>query len=236
MDELEDLIKLLGSKRTDGYGPRRIPHRLDQDVHKLLGVLSRATDDDRAAALSRMVERHGSVMVAFAERMASHAVRTGQSRYLDYGMTALAVASYLIYIKEVIPILSLLYRSTQKLGLEARGVFNTAIPVPAAAGLQQIVDEFLNRSERDRSIEVMYYVEGQDQDGFRYTRTSPLPAPSRAAPRRPGRPRPHPAPVRPAHLPRCPRHTGSPHRPAAGRPPWSSRWRPTRSASISPPP
>jgi hypothetical protein len=117
-----------------------------------------------------MAERHGFVLVAFAERMASYAVRKQQPDLIAQSLSALAIAVKLVYIKEVLPVVSLLYRSVHKLDLDAHDVFANKGGYRNEM-LDKFLDDFLCRSETDRSIEAMGYFEGNDQDGFRYKRT-----------------------------------------------------------------
>jgi hypothetical protein len=167
--QIGDLIRFLGSDSTDGYGPSPIPSPLDEAVRRLLDFVSRTDDAAVAVIIPSLTEQHGFVLVGFAERMAAYAVRTGQERYIHEGLTALGLASLLLCYNEVLPALSLLYRSTQKIGSDANVAFATTIL--ADVRFQSFASDFLRRGEQDRSIEAMGYVESQDQDGFRYSRT-----------------------------------------------------------------
>jgi hypothetical protein len=119
MSEIADQLLSLASDITDGYGPRPIPCCIDETVSDLVDSLETMDASTRQATLSNMEERHGFVLIAFAERMASLAVRTNQQRVIVIGLSALAIAAKLVYFKEVMPVLSLLYQSAQTLGLEA---------------------------------------------------------------------------------------------------------------------
>jgi hypothetical protein len=117
-----------------------------------------------------MTDLHASGLLAFAERMASLAVRTGNPQLVREGLEALAFGAGLVDIREAILILPLLYQSLRKLDVDATNYFAGAIGL-GDAQFDSVLREFPNRDEENRSIEVMGYIEGRDQDGFRYVRT-----------------------------------------------------------------
>jgi len=168
MQEIREKLRLLGSERTNGYGPSSIPSPIDNEVTALLMQL--AIVSERKFVESQMVERHGLVLLAYAERMASYAVRTNQEEHIVKALLALSVAGKLVYYKESLPVVSLLYRSIQKLGLDPSKLFEK-IPSDGDDEFACYLKTFPSRSQEDRSIEAMGFVEGHDSDGFRYIRT-----------------------------------------------------------------
>jgi hypothetical protein len=169
MESLDVTIEFLGSEATDGYGPSQIPSVIDDGVRSLLRAIFPDDGSVRTDIISRLVERHGFVFVAFGERMAAYAVRTTLGNFLHEGIRALSLASCLLYYKEVVPIVSLLHRAAQKIGLDAHSLF-VGVPYPNNQ-FQSAVEGFAGRDEADRSVEAMGYVEAQDQEGFRFNRT-----------------------------------------------------------------
>jgi hypothetical protein len=170
MNQIKDLLVFLGSKKTHGYGPRPIPDAIDQKVRELVTYLGDADPSTRNAIFSMMSEHHGLVLLAFAERMASLAVRTRNLQFIREGLEALAYGIRLVDDREVLMVLSLLYRSSIHLDLDAAGFFAGTIGLGG-----EMFDSFLlsfpRRNEEDRSIGAMGYIESRDQDGFRYRRT-----------------------------------------------------------------
>jgi hypothetical protein len=169
MDQIEDVLISLASDRTDGYGRRPIPDAVDAEIRGLVRYLSDADPVTRDALLSMMTERHGFVLLAFAERMASLAVRSWNPEFVREGLEALAFGTRLVYFKEAVSILSLLYRSLTKLGVNATAFFAGAVGLGDEL-FDSLVRAFPSRDEQDRAIEAMGYTEGLDQDGFRYAR------------------------------------------------------------------
>ena len=166
MATLEGTLKKLASEYTHGYGSSPLPCQIDEEVESLVDVV---TGDDEARTLLEMNETHGFVLLAYAERMASLAVRENSVDILSKGMAALGIASRLIYVKESLPVLALIHDSASKLGVDPPELFST-LPLHEGDELKAYVDSFLNRSGEDRSIQAMGYVEGEDEGGFRYSR------------------------------------------------------------------
>ena len=170
MAHIDEVLRRLGSDYTHGYGPAPIPSIIDSEVSELVALLVAANGPERHDVLCRMAEVHGFVLVAFAERMASYAVRRQEPGLIARSLSALAIAVDLLYVKEALPVVSLLYRSIQKLGLDPRDVFADNGGYGNAV-LDRFLGDFLRRSDEDRTVEAMGYVEGSDPDGFRYKRT-----------------------------------------------------------------
>lgn len=73
-------------------------------------------------------------------------------------------------VREDISILTLVHAAVHKLGLDPRAVFTGSAQqfgLTYTSGLEA----FLGRSDEDKSIDSMGYVEGTDEDGFRFVRT-----------------------------------------------------------------
>lgn len=171
MSDPLDLLLYLGSDATDGYGPRPIPSAIDEKVADLITSIKAMGATSRDATLSIMDERHGLVLIAFAERMSSLAVRTKRDDLLASAFVAIAIATRLINFKEILPVMSLLYKSASKLGADVKLAFRECGSVLGGKTFSNLFSDFLNRADEDRSIEAMGYEEGSDADGFRYTRT-----------------------------------------------------------------
>jgi hypothetical protein len=170
MPRTENVLQRLGSEYTHGYGPAAIPSAIGDEVAEVIASLVASDAAGRRAIMRQMTEVHGFVLIAFAERMASRAVRENEPDFIAKGLSALAIAAGLVYIKEALPVVSLLLRSIDKLGLDARSVFRRASGF-GNNELDRFLEEFPHRSKEDRSIEAMGYVEAEDLDGFRYKRT-----------------------------------------------------------------
>ena len=168
MNDIEGLITFLVSDQTKGYGKRPIPDSIDSDVRELIGGLLGYKPDKREAALSLM-KRRGSLFCAFAERMASLAVRTADASIITDGMHALGCAASIMYWKEIIPVISLLYDAAQRIHADPIDIL-AKCHEEADPSLKVLIDKFLEGGPSDRSISAMGYEESKDADGFRYAR------------------------------------------------------------------
>jgi hypothetical protein len=169
MATIEDMLPFLDSKATDLYGPRPIPCDIDQAVREFVEAIAQSDEETRSTIFALMNEQHGFVLLAFAERMAAYAVRKQDPSFLAEGLTALAFAYRLVYWKEVIPILSLVFRSAQKLGVDETKVLS--LPPAADASFARMLREFMARDPQTRDIKDMGYIESSDEGTFRYART-----------------------------------------------------------------
>jgi len=170
MSDTMDLLLYLASDATDGYGRQPIPSSIDDKVRELMTSLEAMDTQARHTTLSIMEVRHGFVLLAYAERMASLSVRTKKKELIVSALSALAIGAKLVYFKEAMPVMSLLYRSIEKLDLNPQNILFS----PGSFADQQFSEfakGFLSRSDEDRSIEAMGYVENSDSDGFCYHRT-----------------------------------------------------------------
>ena len=171
VDPTEDLI-LIASDATNGYGRRPIPHPLDDVVHRLVDGADAADSDDRRLFLGLLNLDQAQVFNAYSERMASLAVRRRDPALVRDGLRASALASHVEDIREIILILSLHYRSLEKLGVDPVVPFAEVVASGLGNdGFAMAAGTYPGRREEDRSIGAMGYVEGQDADGFRYVRT-----------------------------------------------------------------
>ena len=94
-----------------------LPSQVDEQVMNLIGDLMRAADDERKTFLSGLAERGGYALLAFAERMSMLGVRRSSADTLRLGLVALVLAMHRIDPRMGLMILSLLYRSAEKLDL-----------------------------------------------------------------------------------------------------------------------
>ena len=170
MQQIEDLLISLASDRTNLYGPRPIPDPIDDEVRELVRSVDEADWETRKVLFGLMNAHHGWVLLAFAERMASLAVRTGNPQNVSEGLEALAYGAQFIDLREAILIMSLLYRSATKLNLDAVVLFDEAARL-GDADFAAVARTYPSREEHSRSIAAMGYIESDDHDGFRYVRT-----------------------------------------------------------------
>jgi hypothetical protein len=170
MNDLE--TKLVAVRKEDpmGYGRRALPSPLDQLVGALIEAFIVATPMERRRVSAQSDETLSRLLLVFAERMASLAVRLNSRDHLFKGLVALAAEGWTTDSREDLLILSLLHDAAIRIGLDPREAFEQVLPYttkPVADSLER----FLARTPQDKVIEAMGYRVGADADGFRYERT-----------------------------------------------------------------
>jgi hypothetical protein len=166
-DALENVdLAVLDPEDNVAYLPKPIPTVRDGEIANLLS--GSIAEQSLARLQRRITDGHAAVLRAFAERMASAAVRTGSMEQLRFGLVALLLGIGRGDSRDGWAILPLFYDALLKLHEDPlafmgsiRQVVGDSVAVPFA--------KFLSRS--DKTLEAMGYREGADADGFRYVRT-----------------------------------------------------------------
>jgi hypothetical protein len=162
-------LSLLDSANNEGYGNARLPCMRDEEI---AGVV-RLIDGPEAFvhAKAALGHGHGAVLAAFAERMASLAVRTRSLQSLRDGLGAEQLSLAVIGdSRDSLPGLSLLFRASEILEVDPKVEFAAVAALAAPPDNQPLLD-FVGRDAEDRSLVSMGYIEDRDDDGFRFERT-----------------------------------------------------------------
>jgi hypothetical protein len=160
-------LNVLEPDANQGYLPRAIPTSRDDEIARLL---SQVLAEDRVAQFARQVgEGHSAVLRAFAERMATAAVRRQDPALLRLGMIALLLPWPGPDSRETLLIFPLFYDAIQRIGFDGESFIAAIRQLVGDQPIAPFV-QFLQRSEPSKSLEAMGYAVGSDQDGFRYVR------------------------------------------------------------------
>lgn len=160
---------VLDPTNNEGYGSARLPCVRDGEIASIVRRIE--GPEDFGEAKQTLGHGHGSVLSAFAERMASLAVREKSREALRDGLSAeqLALAVVGDY-RDSLPALSLLFRASELIGADPAMEFAAVAAVAGSPDDQPLLD-FAGRDQEDRSLESMGYIEQDDEDGFRFERT-----------------------------------------------------------------
>ena len=154
-------IAALDPADNEGYGSWPLPCERDHEIGAVVRMLT-------ASNVEGVGDRHGDVLRAFAERMATLARREMSREHLRVGLSAAGLACGLDDDREVLLILPLLWRSAKVMGLDANAEFRA---VATGSDGRKVLGDFASRRAKDKTLEVMGYVEVEDESGFRYERT-----------------------------------------------------------------
>ncbi|MFO0812628.1 MAG: hypothetical protein U0796_05385 [Gemmatales bacterium] len=152
----------------DGYGPRPIPHPLDESVEALLRT-ARDAGPSAAEFLGCMDGGLASVLLCYAERSAALAVRRASLETLELALLALGLADP-DDDREKLLVMPLPWRSAELLGHDPRCTFERVAAELTNAGREDLLG-FTRRRAAEQTLSAMGYIEGTDHDGFRYHRT-----------------------------------------------------------------
>lgn len=153
---------------NEKYASPRIPERLDYDI---AGFLNEVRAADRFAEISQDLNAAiGWILLAFADRAASYAVRVQNATWARHGIMAAQLATTQIDPREALVVYSILYRAIEILDGNPIDVFRE-VAGQATAEIGDFTVSFALGDTEDKSIAAMGYVEDADEDGFVFRRT-----------------------------------------------------------------
>jgi hypothetical protein len=158
-------VELLRSLAADRYVARSVPGPRDDEIAELVGNVTSV--EDFASLASGLDLASGRVLNNFAKRAASQAVRLANESWVRHGLIAALLSATVEDYREIARTNSLLFRAAELIDSEPVELFEEAaeLATPDVANAFRI---FAHADESARSISVMGYVEGADDDGFRF--------------------------------------------------------------------
>ena len=151
--------------KTFYVGP--IPNERDRGVEAL--VSSALESSQIEEMVEQLHPRHYAILVMFGERMASLAMRREDPGLLRVGLTAVALGGLNHGSREAIMRLVLYHHAAEALSGSAEGLFHE-VGRTLGQPFQGHLEAFPARAGEDKTLECMGYLEGSDEDGFRYKR------------------------------------------------------------------
>lgn len=168
-DIAEQLDSAIRAGEYNGYGPRPIPHPLDDRGEALLQAVNPGDGTANKEVLAYMDPALAFILLAYAERTSALAVRLKSVPTLEKAIVALALAEP-FDSREKLLVLPLPWHAADRLGANPRAVFErvaAGLPEPGRSDLLM----FANREPKNQTLEVMGYAESEDEDGFRFKRS-----------------------------------------------------------------
>ena len=153
--------------RFNGYGPSELPSERDDEVGEFVSGLVSGAPSAVADVLPRLTDKARQVLCAYAERMASLAVRHRDRATLLNAVVALVVGGLDENRLESLMIMAPIEDSAARVGVELPQLLEDASKIvghPATVNLML----WLTRKDEDRSLASMGFVVTEDADGFRY--------------------------------------------------------------------
>jgi len=154
-------------RRFKGYGPSKLPSPLDEDLGVFIDQIAAAGPIGVADVLSKVSDTGRQVLLAYAERMASLAVRRRDQGLLLRGIVALVVGGLDRNARESLMVMALVEDSAERIGADLEDTLEAVSKIVGHPGTVNLV-LWLTRKPEVRTLESMRYVAGADDDGFRY--------------------------------------------------------------------
>ena len=152
------------------YWASAIPCPLDFEIAAVADAYAAADSEERKAMRGRIQPGRPWAFLGFAERMAALAVRERKEERIAQGLLGMVLEGFRHDPRENILVLSLLHHSAEKLGADARALFERAAALADESAARHLRD-FVNRSPELKRIEVMGFREKVTKQGFAYERT-----------------------------------------------------------------
>jgi hypothetical protein len=154
-------------RKFNGYGPSALPDPRDQAVGELVERLIADGPTAVASVSSRITDKARQVLRAYAERMASLAVRRRDGDLLLGAVVAVVLGGLDENRLESLMVMAPIEDSAGRLGLDLPELFEAASNVVGHPGTVNLM-LWLTRKREDRTLASMGFVAAEDNDGFRY--------------------------------------------------------------------
>ena len=164
---LNSLLALLKMALDSAYYQQAIPSEVDERISNILASLSTSDSVGLELIADGVAGDEARVLGLFAERMASLAVRENSIEPVKQGLLALLLYARTEDPRDVLLVLSLLHDAVIKTSGTPKSVFAEISSIIGDAGF---LNDFLNRSDEDKSIDSMGYKESKNEEGFLYVR------------------------------------------------------------------
>lgn len=154
-------------QRFASYGPSPLPNSRDDLVDNFIDQAVSGGPSAVAGFTKGASESGRRVLRAYAERMASLAVRRRDTRLLVRAVIAIVIGGLDQNALEALMVMPLIENSARRVGADLAGIFEEAAAVVGHPGSVNLM-VWLTRAPEDRTLVAMGFVEASDEGGFRY--------------------------------------------------------------------
>ncbi len=143
-------------------------------INDVIGHLTQsfaaAGEDERAQARAALTQQSSEVLLAYAWEMAEEAVSRKSGEMVSRGLLALSLEDGKLDARDSIVRMAVLFRSAQRLGLDAETLFVWAANLAKDSYVKRGMQTFPLRSAENRDLRKAFYIwEANTSEGFRYS-------------------------------------------------------------------
>jgi hypothetical protein len=169
------VLEMLKDAKDYRFSP--LPTSVDEKMSDLLGDFVQAGEGERKVFLSSLDEQASYALLAFAERMSMLSVRRMSESHLRLGSVALVLAIHHIDPRMGLMIISLLYRSAERMGVSPDPLFRSALDYAIDPAVSDLILSFLARDPKRKDIRAMGFKEVEGPSGLIYWQGGARPIP-----------------------------------------------------------
>jgi hypothetical protein len=160
-----DVFKALSASE---YRREELPCPIDERLEQICVTFMEASPNQRRSIPALLDEQVCTALFFFAERMAMLSVRRQSYPVLLNALIALVIIGPRTDERELLMVLSLIYRSAIKLQVEPEQLFSVAVHYASDQATKTVILSYLDRNPEDRSIAAMGYRELEGPSGLVY--------------------------------------------------------------------
>lgn len=150
------------------YRGEKLPCPTDERIEQICVSFVKATPPQRQSFSVSLDENVSTALFFFAERMAMLSVRRQAYPTLLNGLVALVIIGPRTDARELLMVLSVIYRSAVKLQVDPEHLFHAAVECATDQATQNLILNYLKRSPENRNIASMGYRELEGPNGLVY--------------------------------------------------------------------
>jgi len=169
---LSALESLLSGDRTWAYAKAEIPTEIDARLTELISTLVGLSIDERTAIGDHLTRKVGGGLRVFAIRMATSAVRTGDSQEVLLGLRALALHTDPDDPRDIFVAVAPLWRASELIGAPAQALFDEAAAFTASE-VSGFIRTFPRRAPEGRRLADFGFHEEGAGATFRFVSDAP---------------------------------------------------------------
>jgi hypothetical protein len=154
-------------QRFTGLGPAPIPDPRDGEIETFVRGLVAGGPAAVTATTQSSTPQARQVLCAYAERMASTAVRDGGAAPLELGLVALVAGGLADGERDALMVMAPIDDAASRVGIDTADLFERVAKVVGHPGTVSLM-VWLTRKPEDRALASMGYVVSSDDGGFRY--------------------------------------------------------------------